>query len=81
MVDEWKRGLNLHRDSKKIVGENRGEMGRSLVTTNRQDSNVAVNVLTFFPLTGGCSEGLDAFRFFLKHLSPQHYTVDPMLPP
>ena len=20
-----------------------------------------------FPLTGGCSEGLDAFRFFLKH--------------
>ena len=25
------------------------------------------NVLTFFPLTGGCSEGLDAFRFFLKH--------------
>ena len=23
-----------------------------------------LNVLTFFPLTGGCSEGLDAFRFF-----------------
>ena len=22
---------------------------------------------TFFPLTGGCSEGLDAFRFFFKH--------------
>ena len=20
-----------------------------------------------FPLTGGCSEGLDAFRFFFKH--------------
>ena len=26
-----------------------------------------VNVLTFSPLTGGCSEGLDAFRFFFKH--------------
>ena len=26
-------------------------------------------VLTFSPLTGGCSEGLDAFRFFFK----QHY--------
>ena len=24
------------------------------------------NVLTFVPLTGGCSEGLDAFRFFFK---------------
>ena len=23
-----------------------------------------LNVLTFFPLTGGCSEGLDAFIFF-----------------
>ena len=21
----------------------------------------------FFPLTGGCSEGLDAFRFFFEH--------------
>ena len=21
----------------------------------------------FFPLTGGCSEGLDAFRYFFKH--------------
>ena len=25
-----------------------------------------LNVLTFPPLTGGCSEGLDAFRFLLK---------------
>ena len=24
--------------------------------------------LTIFPLTGGCSEGLDALRFFSKHL-------------
>ena len=24
-------------------------------------------VLSFSPLTGGCSEGLDAFRFFFKH--------------
>ena len=27
-----------------------------------------VNVLTFSPLTGGCSEGLGAFIFFLKQL-------------
>ena len=27
-----------------------------------------VNVLTFFPLTGGCSEGLGAFIFFFKQL-------------
>ena len=26
-----------------------------------------INVLTFSPLTGGCSEGPDAFRFFFKH--------------
>ena len=25
-----------------------------------------LNVLTFPPLTGGCSEGLDAFRFFFQ---------------
>ena len=25
-----------------------------------------INVLTFFPLIGGCSEGLDAFRVFFK---------------
>ena len=25
-----------------------------------------LNVLTFSPLTGGCSKGLDAFRFFFK---------------
>ena len=25
-----------------------------------------LNVMTFFSLTGGCSEGLDAFRFFSK---------------
>ena len=24
------------------------------------------NVMTFFSLTGGCSEGLDTFRFFSK---------------
>ena len=29
-----------------------------------------LNVLTFFPLTGGCSEGLDAFRFFSKQQIP-----------
>ena len=26
-----------------------------------------LNVLTFSPLTGGCSEGLGAFRFLLLH--------------
>ena len=26
-----------------------------------------LNILTFSPLTGGCSEGLDAFIFFSKH--------------
>ena len=26
-----------------------------------------LNVMTFFSLTGGCSEGLDAFRFFSKN--------------
>ena len=26
-----------------------------------------LNVLIFFSLTGGCSEDLDAFRFFFKH--------------
>ena len=30
-----------------------------------------LNVLTFSPLTGGCSEVLDAFRFFFKQLSSQ----------
>ena len=25
-----------------------------------------LNVLSFFPLTGGCSEGLDASRFFFQ---------------
>ena len=25
------------------------------------------NVMTFFSLTGGCLEGLDAFRFFSKN--------------
>ena len=30
-----------------------------------------LNVLTFFPLTGGCSEGLDASRFFFKQM--YHY--------
>ena len=32
-----------------------------------------LNVLTFFPLTGGCSEGLDAFRFFFT--APQSGTL------
>ena len=32
-----------------------------------------LNVLTFSPLTGGCSEGLGAFRFFFKHVCV--YTV------
>ena len=32
------------------------------------------NVLTFSPMTGGCSEGLDAFRFFLEHVSIKIYT-------
>ena len=27
-----------------------------------------INVLTFFPQTGGCSEGLGAFRFFFKNM-------------
>ena len=30
-----------------------------------------LNVLTCFPLTGGCSEGLDAFRCFFKNCSLQ----------
>ena len=30
-----------------------------------------LNVLTFSPLAGGCSEGLEAFRFFLKQQQPQ----------
>ena len=29
---------------------------------------IHLNVLTFSPLTGGCSEGLDAFRFFFEHV-------------
>ena len=31
--------------------------------------HLPVNVLTFFSLTGGCSEGLDAFRIFFKQCS------------
>ena len=27
-----------------------------------------LNVLTFFPLTGGCSEGLNTFRCFVKYI-------------
>ena len=30
------------------------------------DPTAHLNFLTFSPLTGGCSEGLDAFIFFLK---------------
>ena len=29
-----------------------------------------LNVLIFFPLTRGCSDGLDAFIFFFKKRSP-----------
>ena len=32
------------------------------------------NVLTFSPLTGGCSEGLDAFRFFFEQQRLVHAT-------
>ena len=35
-----------------------------------------LNVLTFFPLTGGCSEGLGAFIFFFKQL---HLVQQPTL--
>ena len=30
-----------------------------------------LNTLTFFPLTGGCSEGLEAFGFFLNRPASQ----------
>ena len=29
----------------------------------------------FFPLTGGCSEGLDAFRFFFKQY--ERFSMEP----
>ena len=32
-----------------------------------------LNVLTLFILTGGCSEGLDAFRFVFKHTHKYTY--------
>ena len=32
--------------------------------TAAYDPTAYLNVLTFFPLTRGCSEGLDVFRFF-----------------
>ena len=32
-----------------------------------EHNNNNLNVLTFSPLTGGCSEGLGALRFFFKH--------------
>ena len=40
-----------------------------LVLEKQKGLNIilVVNVLTFSPLTGGCSEGLDALRFFFKH--------------
>ena len=34
-----------------------------------------LNVLTFFPLMGGCPEGLDAFRFFFKQVIIWLYVV------
>ena len=32
-----------------------------------------LNALTFFPLTGGCSEGLGAFRIFFQHTTVLQY--------
>ena len=34
---------------------------------------IPLNVLTFSPLTRGCSEGLDAFKFFFKRRNLSHY--------
>ena len=34
-------------------------------------SMIPHNVLTFSPLTGGCSEVLDAFRFFFKNMNEE----------
>ena len=34
-----------------------------------------LNVLTFSPLSGGCSEGLDAFRCFFKQRSGKRENV------
>ena len=34
-----------------------------------------LNVLTFSPLTGECSEGLDAFRFFFKQHTVHHFLL------
>ena len=34
-----------------------------------------LNVLAFFPLTGGCSEGLNAFRFFFQHAVNSSNTI------
>ena len=36
---------------------------------------VLCDKLTFFPLTGGCSEGLGAFRFFFKRSVSYRYTL------
>ena len=35
-------------------------------TTHCAECDKQLNVLAFPPVTGGCSEGLDAFRFFFK---------------
>ena len=32
------------------------------------------NHIHFFPLTGGCSEGLGAFRFFFKPYKSNNYS-------
>ena len=40
------------------------EVHRLEVRLKKKKSHL-LNVLTFSPLTGGCSEGLGAFRFFL----------------
>ena len=39
--------------------------GTSTRLTSRINGMTTHNI--FFPLTGGCSEGLGAFRFFFKH--------------
>ena len=46
----------------------RGAEGLELTPTlyNYPCTNRRV-LFDIFPLTGGCSEGLDAFRFFFKH--------------
>ena len=39
-----------------------------------------LNVLTFFPLTGGCSEGMGAFRLFFEHWGIRLYPMNSFCP-